>query len=213
MPIYDLGCPTKLGDPHFGLHHSVLGCFLVTVCSQQQAHELQLLASSRYNLVIVDLTSADNYDVNLIDNDCCDNWTFSNAQSVNIFKPIVYQTLENWDQEGLASAHRLVPSLLDPRTAKEKSYLQMMLQWRSFVAWLMAWTRHIARYQAVAQLVPIAPEVFYDTVLEFDLKTKQILYLERDHTQADAAIRELIHANELLQPRYEKWKKDREFYI
>jgi hypothetical protein len=72
---FDIGYPENFGDTHIGLYQPVIGCFLLTLCNYQDAQEIMIVASSRYNLLAVDLTSAENYCPNLIDNECCENWS------------------------------------------------------------------------------------------------------------------------------------------
>jgi len=213
MPIYDLGCPTKLGDPHFGLHNSVLGCFLATVCEQSQAQELQLLASSRYDLMIVGLTNAENYEINLIDNDCCENWTFSSANVLDIVgKPVVYQTQPTWHRTAMNAEH-LIAAKPDSRVPNEKAWLQMLLEWQSFLIWLTIYTPHLSRYKAMRRLMDLPAEPCYEIVLDLEIKIKKILYTARDQIQTDAEIKALISTNHFFQNRYDQWLTDRQYSI
>jgi hypothetical protein len=117
---FDYGYPTSPGNPHYALYQPVLKCFLLTVSTLEEAQEIKLLASSRYSLYIVDLSSAENYEHNLIDNSCCENWKLSNTSAIFVghsddFKKIIKaEILESSD-------------LNNGDVIQEKIYLQTIL--------------------------------------------------------------------------------------
>lgn len=120
---YDIGYPTMFGTCHIGLYQPVFDCFLLTLCNYSEAQvlglaqEVMLIASSRYNLVAVDLTSAENYCPNIIDNECCENWS---VPVDNSFSEIHYHTFLK-----LRSVQTLLPSnTKNIDIALEKEYLQ-----------------------------------------------------------------------------------------
>jgi len=71
---FDFGGPNLSESCHIGLYQPILDCFLLTLSSQKQAQDVVLIASSRYAVTTIDLTSAKNYSPHLIDNLCCENW-------------------------------------------------------------------------------------------------------------------------------------------
>jgi len=114
---FDYGYPKTFGLPHFGLYQPTLDCILLTVCDIEEALEIQMLASSRYNLFVVDLVSAENYSVNMIDNDCCENWTLSNKEDIDIGL--------SGSISSIVQVSKLIEiSHRDPDASKEKLYLQ-----------------------------------------------------------------------------------------
>lgn len=119
MPVLDdLGYPNRFGDPHFGLYQPVLDCFLLTLCDSRQAREVKLLASARYSLFVIDLTTAQNYTPNIIDNDCCHHWSLTNRDHVHVGQS---------DANRIITAHQLEPiSNIDPDVGKEQQYLQIV---------------------------------------------------------------------------------------
>lgn len=78
---FNIGCSTEFGLCHIGLYQPLMNRFLLTLGDVHQAREIALIASNRYHLFLVNLTSADNYSSNLIDNQCCENWALLNSQT------------------------------------------------------------------------------------------------------------------------------------
>ena len=77
---FDIGYPEKFGSCHIGLYHPIENQFFLTLCNVRHAQNIALIASGRYALFVVDLTTADNYCENLIDNFCCGNWALGKEQ-------------------------------------------------------------------------------------------------------------------------------------
>lgn len=126
---YDLGYPAKFGDMHLGLYQPVLNRFLLTVCDLEQAQEIIMLASSRYSLYLVDLTQAENYVPNIIDNHCCEMFTMSDPEQINIQLP----------DRGfmVCSTKKLVAAdVVDENFNQEKKYLQLILYYVKFMTFI-----------------------------------------------------------------------------
>jgi hypothetical protein len=62
---------------HWALYEPASKRFLFTsdVQSIDKLQQIRLLCSSRYNLFLCDISTADNYAPNIIDNECCENWS------------------------------------------------------------------------------------------------------------------------------------------
>ena len=64
---------------HWALYEPASKRFLFTSNDQDinKLHHIRVLCSSRYNLFICDISTADNYLPDLVDNECCENWSMS----------------------------------------------------------------------------------------------------------------------------------------
>ena len=126
---FDFGAPNSQGL-HYGLWEPVLNRFLLILSDVERAKTIKFLASSRYKLFLIDLTTASNYSVNLIDNSCCENWSLGNRGDISIIHPsryvdpILSQTLVQVDPVD------------DWNIDQEKIWLQTILVWLKFIAWL-----------------------------------------------------------------------------
>lgn len=88
LELFDLGLPGKY---HIGLYQPIFDRILLTVRDIEQARDIALIASGRYPLFLVNLTTADNYTQSnqyttnlekIIDNNSCDNWTLPAEQII-----------------------------------------------------------------------------------------------------------------------------------
>jgi hypothetical protein len=117
----DIGIPEKFGDCHIGLYQPMLNRFLLTLCDIDRARDIALIASGRYPLFLVNLTTASNYCENLIDNLCCENWALPIQQ-------IIPTEMSNYANFIVDSTH-LVPvpgwQHCDPDLPEEKHYLHV----------------------------------------------------------------------------------------
>jgi hypothetical protein len=156
------------------------------------------LASSRYPLFMVDITTAPEYTPQLIDNTCCDAWTvtmhnrdWSRMYYLNTHTEIVSPI----PQVHLAQA--LAIEWQDFSMADEKHWLQTLWFWMEFLRQVGA---HINPYQDVHKFLAFQewPADFHGPAeIEFDqlsCSIHKLLYLAVDNTAADLAIRELVAA-------------------
>jgi hypothetical protein len=116
---FDIGYPKRFGSCHIGLYQPTENRFLLTLCDVQQAQDIALIISGRYPVFLVDLTSAENYSPNLIDNLCCVDWSIPPEQIL----PTQIQTYSRI----IVEAKKLVYCQnQNPELAKEQQYLQMI---------------------------------------------------------------------------------------
>jgi len=114
---FDIGYPDRFGSCHIGLYQPIENRFFLTLCDIQQARDIALIVSNRYPLFLVDLVAADNYCENLIDNQCCENWSLPSTQIV--------ETTINKYANTIIKADRLIQYQTDCNFVNEKQYLQM----------------------------------------------------------------------------------------
>jgi len=190
---FDLGCIENLIHPHFALYQPVNDCFMFTAdCDAAQAREITLLASARYSLFVVDLKTADNYDLNLIDNTCCHDWTLSNKSDVVISAADLPRVV--------SAKYLLQTSSTELDLEPEKQYLQTV--WH-----------YIKYFKSVEGRTNKSIHDWMDTVLDLDFhdpehhetknlikKIKQILYLGTDLEQMHLQIQQLQSQLEKLLP-------------
>lgn len=120
---FDLGLPATPGDCHIGLCQPIFDRILLTVCDIEQARDIALIASNRYPLFLVNLTTADNYAQFQLSqelfNNSCDSWTLPARQIV----PTQMLNYANF----IVNAEHLVPvgGPYDSALPEEKQYLQV----------------------------------------------------------------------------------------
>lgn len=183
---YELGY-SENPSTYLGLYQPVLGCFLLTLDNLTSAQEIVRIASSRYNLYIVDLLHAKNYHHNIIDNDCCENWKLSNLNQiqVGIREP----------EKDIILVKELVPCVRqDPDINEEKKYLQLVRHYIEYINHISQ-TRHMQLYRWIDDVVDV--NLSNDKEQLF-LSIKRILYLETDNTVIENMIQHIINKNKEL---------------
>jgi hypothetical protein len=119
LETFDVGAPKNPGGCHIGLYQPILNRFLLTVNHIRDAQDIALIAASRYPLFLVNLVTADNYNENLIDNLCCENWSLPNQQ-ITPTKLKVYANLHT-----IVDAEHLLDNPSELALSEEKKYLQL----------------------------------------------------------------------------------------
>jgi hypothetical protein len=116
---FDIGIPARFGSCHIGLFQPVENRCLLTLCNIRHAQEIALIISGRYPVFLVDLTSAENYQPNLIDNLCCENWTLPREQ-------VAVTHIRNYARILVEATQLIHNPNQNPDLEKEKQYLQMI---------------------------------------------------------------------------------------
>jgi len=167
----------------YGLYSPVLDGFLICSTDYHVMYQLQLILSSRYMLHIVELAHADNFEIQLLDNTCCENWSFQERNTLRL----------NWLSRALQwhTTKHLCPSTkpLDIDLLEEKKYVFTCAHWIEYFS-----------------LISTPPERFksdlsdligYDNFnLDFTIikqKAMRLLYLGLDFETTDSDIRKLIN--------------------
>jgi hypothetical protein len=126
---FHMGIP-DLRIKHWALYEPASRRFLFSSESQEIAHlqEIRMLCSSRYNLFLCDISTAENYHSNILDNTCCDNWSVTGGfNESDLFSAPVYNITT------------LVPSV---HTHIAYSLIQQQKNWIQFVNYWTTWLRH-----------------------------------------------------------------------
>jgi hypothetical protein len=130
QPILDPDQYFEFGKPyfpdrqqHWAFYEPVFGRFLFTSSSTDIGilQEIRMLCSSRYNLILCDLQTADNYNINLIDNLCCENWAMTNQVDITDIMTHHY----DYNVETLIP----VNADQDPQILREKTWIQFVNYW------------------------------------------------------------------------------------
>ena len=115
--------------------------------------EIRMLCSSRYNLFLCDISSAENYHDGILDNTCCENWSMiGDFIDTQLFASPIFDI------------DKLVPS---GGTEIDDSVIQEQKNWIQFIQHWVNWLR----------LGPLA-----EPRLQIDSFIEQILYLKFDNT-------------------------------
>lgn len=116
---FDIGIPARVGSCHIGLFQPVENRCLLTLCNVRHAQDIALIISGRYPVFLVDLTTAENYQQNLIDNLCCENWTLPREQ-------VAVTQIRNYARILVEATQLIHNPNQNPDLEKEKQYLQMI---------------------------------------------------------------------------------------
>lgn len=124
---FDIGIPALPDGELYGLWEPVTARFFFVIREKAHAQSLKLIASSRYSLFVTDIRVAKNYHHNIIDNNCCHNWTLSNRQDI--------MTVMLGNCNRVTAIDQLVPSVPESGwdLAYEMQYLQLCLWWLKYI--------------------------------------------------------------------------------
>lgn len=201
-----LGYPKKLGHPHYALYQPLLNCFLLVTDNKDQAVTVKNLAITRYPLFVVDLSKAKNYQFNLIDNVCCQQWTasfdthidFTEINNVSSLTPI-----------NLVRSNSLENFGID--LEKEKQWLQYLWYWTRFIDHIPG---HFIKWHEQKLLIrEVIPQAFADYDQEFSQvahyisNIKRILFFSRDVSECHNQILSYMDFNPELKKFYQHWHK------
>lgn len=81
------------GMATFALYDIVADCFLIVLNNIVIARQLRHILSSRYQLHVVQINSADNYTHGMVLNSNCDQWTLQNRKDINFSNPVSDKTV------------------------------------------------------------------------------------------------------------------------
>ena len=198
LSYFRLGCsPDSSGQ--VALYHPFFDRLLLVLPGNSAViRDIVRLASSRYPLFMVDISTAPQYTPQLIDNTCCDAWTvtmhnrdWSRMYYLNTHTEIVSPIPQ------VQPAQTLSTEWQDFSIAEEKSWLQTLWFWLEF---LQQADVHISPYQDVHKFLSFQewPADFQSPAeVEFDqlsCSIHKLLYLATNAMSADSAIRELVAA-------------------
>lgn len=203
IKYFDYGCPADQSGRQYGLYQPALDLILFTIEDRDLARDLQLVMSSRYGLYLYDLTSAKNYQPELVDNACCRNWTVSNKDRVEVTHSYSISGPE-------ITVDQLIPVIEQKKISidldSEQAWMHLALYWLRFLKHLQT---ESYRWYAVEKFVQFIsdnslPSGFGKNIETFEKMLKRSLYLRRDF-ELDQDIFQYIIDDEFLYPRYQKW--------
>jgi len=176
------GCP-EVGQPDciYALYQPVADCFLICTTSWRTANKLKMLLSSRYSLHIVEITKAQNYQHNLIDNTVCENWSFADRNLLNI------NSLPSHDAPVLARTLCQSTQSTPVDWIEEKKYAMMCAHWIEHFPPNLVKKFEINLAKLLGQS---APPVTQDLT---KAQVMQLLYLGRDLDQTEQEILKIVH--------------------
>lgn len=174
---------TTAGQPVYGLYQAAMNRFLFVIDDLDRAHKLQALLVGRYPLAVCCLSAADNYQDNMVDNECCENWTLSNV--ADTFRSSNFDSAEV-PVEQLLETYRP----FDWPIAEEKQWIMLCNYWIDFFDLVR---KHLsACHQFDAQVIS-----FVDCELEYfpiqlEQQVMQLLFEGTDLDTTEQAVVDLI---------------------
>jgi hypothetical protein len=157
----------------------------LTLTDQEQAREIALLASARYNLYVIDLTSAENYHLNLIDNSFSENWSIADRhQHINIMK--------SYKVESVIKISKLdAVEIADPDIAKEKEYLQTVWYYYKYCTEVEQRPWNLIENWVGDMLGTEIVDQTYTKIKQHVRQIKKTLYLGQDAAQINHDIQQI----------------------
>lgn len=176
--------------PLYGLYNQVVDCFLLVTPDYYAADKLKTILSSRYELLTVELSLADNFALDLIDNTVCTQWSFKEKNQIKIGK-LSFQSFEKIIRpKTLCAAQEPLRYELE----QEQEYALMCQHWINFINQQKNFIDNIQKFN---EFLPL-PELGTDTFSELSAEIYRIMYLGEDLEQVDQHIATLIENNNLL---------------
>lgn len=173
-------------SPVYGLYEPITDCFLLILNSLETARTLKYILSSRYAIYLCRLDSASNFSSDLIDNSCCENWSFANKDKDLII-----------DQNLLNSEIITVEELC--RSASKKVWdIDKEKRWCLFCQYIV---QHFienphSQYSQIMGVVSrfLKFEEFYNdmTAMELQHKILPVLYFGSDVSVASQEIKQIV---------------------
>jgi hypothetical protein len=117
------------GTPVYGLYEPVTDCFILILDNLSTAVKLKYILSSRFALFVCRLDLARNFTLNLIDNECCENWSFVGAAQEIII------------EENLSNLSRTTVTAKEFCQSSNNSDWDMDTEkhWAQFCHWIIKW--------------------------------------------------------------------------
>ena len=181
----------------YGLYQPVLNCFLLVLPDYPEVGaKLTAVLSSRYLLQPVFLNQASNYTHNIIDNNVCENWTFSNIHQVPARSLMCnFKTI---------NAEQLIPTTVTVawNIKQEKQWVQFCVFWLRFIRdlensgicglWIDQELGNNSFFEMFGPVIPPEIKIFID-------QTVKLLYLGQDLETTEQQIMNLLNSNSFLQ--------------
>ena len=115
-------------QPLYGLYNSVVDCFILVTPDLDKADKLKTILNSRYDLILVELSAADNFTLNLIDNTVCTDWSFVGKNQIKIGVLDIYLDDAIIQADALCASTRPSQWQLE----HEQEYALMCQYWMTF---------------------------------------------------------------------------------
>jgi len=132
--------------PVYALYEPVTDRFLLLLDSFDRAVQLKHMVSRRFSLFVCRIDTAQDFKSSIIDNECCDNWSFVDVDRTLVTNDSVFNT-----------ALILVKEICESVTTDVWDMSQEK-EWLLFCHWIMAWidkTNAHGYSQAITVLAPI----------------------------------------------------------
>jgi len=199
-----IGYPSDSNAPIYALYQPVLDCFLNVTESLELAQTIKLILSSRYDLHVCCISKANNYKINLIDNEICENWTIGDRNTVSLTS---YPT----DSPKVATIKNLQPTGTNNwNIDQEKQWIFLCIHWILFFKQFEQFTyyRDDLILNGFLELESIGSSQI-DSIHNLKKQTMKLLYLGLDFTTTDQAIINLIKSNKLINKFWQDLTRDR----
>jgi hypothetical protein len=186
---YTPGYPEHSVLPVYGLHQHKLDCFLIIAETLSLAIKLRQILSSRYPLTMVCLNTAQNFSPNLVDNEVCENWSYTGTP------PYAEELVEarpefEWD------------------LAKEK---QWCLMCRFYLEFLKRVRTPNINTETLNITVGLSePSEFYNQYKVLESQVWSAMYFGKEFEQTDQEIRQIISGTDLQKVDVQKILQDLE---
>jgi hypothetical protein len=186
------GLPDNPKAPVYALYQPMLDCFLAVFDNLELARQVQLIASSRYTTYVCLLNTADNFYPKVIDNEICENWSFTNKDPTQ-FIQLDFLSQPPHLVEELCNSNLPQQDLIN--LDKEKQWLLMCRFWINFVN---NTNFKISRdLEKILNTLPSGIESYHTLTDDFEREILTLLYLGIDFEKTDQQILNIVESVKL----------------
>jgi hypothetical protein len=187
--------------PVYGLYSPISDCFYFVYHDYRVLQESRVLLSSKFDLHIVRLDTAENWAANLVDNECCENWTWANKEDLSWGKENYPDPMMKFtDFHALHHAQQLVPSThVTQEIEKYAQWIMLCVHYYISLTKLVR-NRTYEFDQRLKDLIPHGDSLSYDTNQKYilDHQIRSLLYNGVDINLVDQAIIKLLPESQYI---------------
>jgi hypothetical protein len=185
----------------YGLYSPISDCFYFVYHDYRVLQEARVLLSSKLDLHIVRLDTAENWAANLIDNECCENWSWENKGDLSWPKenyPV--PMMKFTDFHALHNAQQLVPAPhVTPDIDKYAFWIMLCVHYCIVLTKLVR-NRTYEFDRRLRDLIPHGDLLSHDTNQKYllDQQIRSLLYNGTDMDLVDQEIIKLLPESQYI---------------
>jgi hypothetical protein len=209
----------KNNERVLGLYQGTFDCFLFFLTDKEKADQVKLLASSKYPLLVCDITAATKNIKEKIDNSCCERWTIDplGFDVLNYSKSRLITEGKNHKKNNIFYV-TTIKKIKEQTTnhiqiKKEIGWIKTLSYWTEFLNYLLAnekeWKEVNCFIEETMDLYELSDTKYTKTVVK---KINQLLYLNTESLITQREILKLIKTHPDIYEKHNEWIYWSQFY-